>query len=115
MEERSLSTIHEEELVGQWYAFAYKGRKREVLHVPKALMRFLNDEGGPVDKIRMRCLKPKVCTGDILEETPNHLPKDDWDFDLNDILCGPLEVTPHANRFVVKNMIIFSFQHCYEV
>ena len=53
-------------------------------------------------------LKPKVGTGDILEETPNHLPNDDWDFHLKDILCGPLEVTPHANQFLVKIMMILS-------
>ena len=39
----------------------------------------------------MRCLKPKVGMGTILEDTPNHLP-DIAMFKLYDVIAGPLEV-----------------------
>ena len=94
--------VKEQDKVNQWYGVVYKAKRREVLHVAKVLRRFLVDPEGPVEKITMRCLKPKVGSGNILDETPKHLPYDDWDFDLTDIILGPLEVAPYnANQFKV--------------
>ena len=39
--------------------------------------RFLVDEDGYIDTLCMRCLKPKVGSGTILEDTPTHLPPDE--------------------------------------
>ena len=52
------------------------------------------DDDGPVDKITMRCLKPKVGSGTILEDTPDHLPPGIGNFELVDIIAGPLTVNP---------------------
>ena len=54
----------ESEIVGKWYAVEFRGkRRRGQLMIAKLLNRFLDDEGGPVDKLRMRCLKSKVGSG----------------------------------------------------
>ena len=95
--------VKESEIIGQWYGVAYKGKRREILHVAKVLRRFLYDEDGPVESLLMSCLKPKVGSGNILDEPPKRLP-DNWEFNLKDVIVGPLEVTPHnATQFVVTN------------
>ena len=101
---KSLSPpVKESEIINQWYGVAYKGKRREILHVAKVLRRFLYDEDGPVESLLMSCLKPKVGSGNILDEPPKHLP-DNWEFNLNDVILGPLEVSPHhATQFVVKD------------
>ena len=48
------------------------------------------DDDGPVTCIELRCLKPKVGSGTILEETPPHLKPDDWIFQIQDVIAGPL-------------------------
>ena len=58
----------------------------------------------PVDKIRMRCLKPKVGSGTVLDDTPVHLPDDIWDFELKDVIAGPLQVFSKGfHQFVVPD------------
>ena len=39
----------------------------------------------------MRSLKPKIGSGTILD-TPSHLPHDEYQFDLHDVISGPLKV-----------------------
>ena len=81
--------------------------------IAKLLNRFLDDEGGPVGKLRMRCLKPKVGSGTELEDTPDNLP-DIGDFELKDIIKGPIEVIPKGStKFVVpeyKAIVSFYWQ-----
>ena len=51
----------------------------------------------------MRCLKPKVGSGTELEDTPDHLPEI-GDFELKDIIKGPIEVIPKGStKFVVPD------------
>ena len=51
----------------------------------KANRHFLEDKNGPVDNIIMTCLKPKVGSGNLLEDTPKHLPADEAPFDMSKI------------------------------
>ena len=61
------------------------------------------DEGGPVDKIMMRCLMPKIGSGTTLNDTPEHLP-DIGEVMLSQVICGPVEVIPKGSRqFEVPN------------
>ena len=53
---------------------------------------FLVDEDGPIGVLVMICLKPKVCSATILEDTSAHLPSDKLSFDLSDVIAGPLGV-----------------------
>ena len=55
------------------------------------------DENGPVDSVIMRCLKPKVGSGIILEDTPSHLLPDESHFPLCNVIAGPLEVSPKGS------------------
>ena len=84
----------EDDLIGKWFAVCYKGKRSEALYISKVLARFLFDKDGQVHKMRMRSLKAKIGSGTILEGTPAHLPPDDEDYDLEDIIAGPLAVNP---------------------
>jgi hypothetical protein len=119
---KSLSQPHAEaDLFGKWYAVVYQdkskktsrkkcSKKTQELLIAKITNRFLEDEGGPVEKIRMRCLKPKVGSVTVLDDTPVHLPDDNCDFDLKNIIASPLQVFPKVfHQFVVpdyKNVIL---------
>jgi len=81
-------------LIGKWFAVCYKGKRNETLYISKVIACFLQDENGPVDKLIMRSLKPKFGSGTILEDTPAHLPHDECQFDLYDVIAGPLKVDP---------------------
>ena len=61
------------------------------LYVGKILKRFLADENGLVEKLEVRCLKPKVGSSTILEDTPAHLP-DVSLFDLADVILWSSEI-----------------------
>ena len=63
-----------------------KGKK---LYIGRLARRFLEDKDGEVDGIRieMRCLKPKVGLGTVMEDTQNHLP-DIGIFKIYDIIDG---------------------------
>ena len=47
-------------VVGNWYAVIYKGKRAVTLFIAKANKRFLRDENRTVDKLLMTFLKPKV-------------------------------------------------------
>ena len=93
----------EGDLVNRWFALVYAGkRKKKTLFIAKLLNRFLEDADGPADEFLMRCLKPKVDSGDILEDTPKHLVPDDGRFKLWQFIAGPLEVIPKgSSKFMV--------------
>ena len=42
----------------------------------------------------MRCLKPKVGSGNVLNDTPAYLPPDESHFSLCDVVAGLLDVIP---------------------
>ena len=86
------SSTPEEEILGNWYAVVYSGKKSMSLYVGKILRRFLIDANGSVDSILMRYLKPIAGSETRLQVTPEHLPPTDVHFKLEDIIAGPLEV-----------------------
>ena len=83
---------------GEWFAVIMNGKKRKTLYVAELLSRFLVDEAGPVDKLEMRCLMPKVGSGNILNDTPELHPEDIGMFDLKDVIAGPLSVSKVSKR-----------------
>lgn len=85
------------------YGVVYCTKRISKLYVGKILKRFLADENGLVEKLEVRCLKPKVGSGTILEDTPAHLP-DVSLFDLADVIYGPLKVVPlKSDKFNVPD------------
>ena len=91
------------ELKEKWFAVEYRGKRRGQLLIAKLLHRFLVDKDGNVDRIVMNCLKPKVGSGNVLDEAPKHLP-DIWDFELKDVIKGPIEVQPKGStQFIVPD------------
>ena len=86
------SSTPEEEILGNWYAVVYAGKKSMSLYVAKILRRFLIGANGPVDSILMRYLKPIAGSETRLQATPERLPPTDAHFKLEDIIAGPLEV-----------------------
>ena len=85
--------VTEESVLGKWYAVIYETKRASRLFVGKIMKRFLVDENGPVESLQIRCLKPKVGSGTLLEDTPKHLP-DISIFNLHDVIYGPLKVVP---------------------
>ena len=83
----------EANVIGRWYAAIYTTKKTKGLYIGRLLKRFLKDEDGAVDSIQLHCLKPKVGSSTILEDTPDHLP-DITIFPVHDIIAGPLKVIP---------------------
>ena len=45
----------------------------------------------------MQSLKPKLGSGITLEDTPKHLPADEFQFRLSNIIAGSLEVIPKGS------------------
>ena len=104
---RAMATIHgawkaisppnkEDEVMGKWFGVVYCGGKVLMLHVAKLLCHFLDDENGPVASAEMECHMAKVGSGDVLQATPFHLPRDTAIFPLQDVISGPLLVIPKA-------------------
>ena len=95
------SSTPEEEILGNWYAVVYSGKKSMSLYVGKILRRFLIDANDSVDSILMRYLKPIAGSETRLQDTPEHLPPTDVHFKLEDIIAGPLEVIPVCGSSVL--------------
>ena len=94
---------NEEDLVGKWYGVAFKTKRCHMLFIGKILKRFLKDEEGPVETLEIRCLKNKIGSGTILEDTPAHCP-DISLFGLENVIYGPLDVIPvRGNKFNVPD------------
>jgi len=65
--------------------------------VYRSLDMFLEDEDGKVSSVMLNCLKPKVGSGTIMEESPDHLP-DESEFQIEDIIDGPIKTVPLRNK-----------------
>ena len=64
----------EKHLINKWLAVVYVSKHKRTLYISKFIKRFL------VDECLMRCLKPKIDSGTLLEDAPKHLPPDDQMF-----------------------------------
>ena len=91
--------IAEKDIIGKWYGVVWQGKRTETLYVAKVIKRFLVDENEPVETLLMQSLKPKLGYGITLEDTPKHLPADEFQFRLSDIIAGPLEVIPKGSKY----------------
>ena len=69
-------------------------KRSRKLYIGRLLRRFLLEEDGKVESIEMRCLNPKVGSGTVLEDTPDHLPNIGV-FKIYNIIAGPLKVDIH--------------------
>ena len=102
-------------IIGKWFAVSYTGKRREILYIAKLVQRFLEDKDGRVQSLTMRCLKLKVGSGTIVEDTPSHLPPDETEFMLHDVLAGPIDVIPLKGsvKFDVPayQQIVSAFEH----
>ena len=106
--------VQEREVVGKWYAGIYEGKKGKKLCIGRLARRFLEDKDGEVDGIEMRCLKPKVGLGTVMEDTPDHLP-DIGIFKMYDITDGPLDIVPlKGNKWDVPDYDVI-YEHFKEV
>ena len=95
---------HQETLLGNWYGVIYEQGEKKILFIVKLLDRLLHDKDGPVQSFRTKCLKPKCGSGNVLKDTPKHLPDDIDNFCLSDIIAGPLTVIPEGSqKFEVPN------------
>ena len=67
--------------------------------------RYLMDPAGPVESLEMGFLIPKYGSGDIINDTPQHLPDEIGLVKQYDLLTGPLKVEckGRERKFVVKD------------
>ena len=100
---------HKETLLRSWYVI-YEQRKK-ILFITKLLNRFLHDKAGPVQSFQMKCFKPKCGSGNILKNTPQHLPDYVDNFYLSDIIAGPLTVIPKGSQ----NFEILNYEQVVEL
>ena len=90
--------IPESESLGKRVGVIYETKKKNHLYIGKVLNRFLRDENGPVESLRLDCLKLHVGTDTILEEVPKHLEHDIYNFPASDIITGPLSAIPQKGN-----------------
>ena len=79
-------------MIGKYVAAIYyniKGRGK--LFIAKVNRRFLVGANGPVHNIELDCLKPAVGKTTILQEIPEHLPRDIGLFHIH-VISGPLKI-----------------------
>ena len=100
---------HKETLLRSWYVI-YEQRKK-ILFITKLLNRFLHDKAGPVQSFQRKCFKPKCGSGNILKNTPQHLPDYVDNFYLSDIIAGPLTVIPKGSQ----NFEILNYEQVVEL
>ena len=81
----------EEEQIGKWYAVIVRLKRRKILYIAKIIHRHLMDPAGPVESLEMGFLI-KYRSGDIINDTPQHLPDDIGLEKQYDLLTGPLKV-----------------------
>ena len=102
MEKSQSSYVSRKSSWFKWYAVIFKGKNKPMLYVGKVKKRFLEDKDGPVTDIMLLCLKPKVGSGTILEDSPTHFEKFADLIPLVDVIAGPLIVEPlEGNTFNV--------------
>ena len=96
---KSLSPPTEEsDIKSKWYTFIFKQYKKKYLYVGKAIQRFLVDENGKIEYLQIDCLKRHIGSGTVLESIPKHLPRDIYLYPGQDIINGPLKMTPLRNN-----------------
>ena len=61
--------VPEEDVLGKWYALIYATKWARPLYVGKILKCFLLKENCDVDCLEVHCLKPRVGSGTLLEDT----------------------------------------------
>ena len=66
--------VFQEELIRKWYAVIVSSVRK--LYIDKIVQQFLVDADCPVDALEMRSLMPNYGSGNVIEETPEHLPDD---------------------------------------
>ena len=95
----------EEEQIGKWYAVIVRLKRRKILYIAKIIHRHLMDPAGPVESPEMGFLIHKYRSGDIINDTPQHLPDDIGLVKQYDLLTGPLKVEckGRERKFVVKD------------
>ena len=66
---------------------------------------YLMDPAGPVESLEMGFLIPKYGSGNIIDDTPQHLPDDIGLVKQYDLIAGPLKVECKARerKFVVRD------------
>ena len=64
-------TVEEGSVLGKWYTVVYSTKRADQLFASKIMNRFLVDENDPVDSLKVRCLKPKMGSGTLLDDTPS--------------------------------------------
>ena len=90
--------VPERDLERMWYAGIYY-KTRGTLYIGRVTRHFLTEEDGPLDSIKMDCLKPAAApSSTILEEPPQHLGKDIGVFKGCNVIAGPLTVTYREGR-----------------
>ena len=67
-------------------------------------MNFLDDKNWKVEVIEMKCLKLKVETGTILENTTGHFPDTEM-FKVYDVITGPMEVIPLMGKNYISQTL----------
>ena len=68
------------------------------------VLEYIGNIDGSVDLLKMKCLKPKCGSDNIIDNTPKHLPEDIGDFIFWNIIAGPLVVALKCSTQIeVKN------------
>ena len=68
--------FQESSVINQLDGVVYETKKLQILYIGKLLHCLIDDENWDIELLQIRCLKPKVGMGTILEDTPAHLPLD---------------------------------------
>ena len=84
--------LTEDELIGKWYAVIVWLKRRKKLYIAKIMPRYLMDPAGQVESLEMGFLIPKYDSGDIIDDTPKHLPDDIGLVKQYDLIAGFLKV-----------------------
>lgn len=68
--------FQESSVINQLDGVVYETKKLQILYIGKLIHCLIDDENWDIELLQIRCLKPKVGMGTILEDTPAHLPLD---------------------------------------
>ena len=82
-----------------------KVEKEENIIIAKIMPRYLMDPAGQVESLEMGFLIPKYGSGNITDDTPQHLPDDIGLVKQYDLIARPLKVERKARerKFVVRD------------
>ena len=100
-----LLLVTDEELIGKWYAVIVRLKRRKTLYIAKIMHRYLMYPAGPVESLEMGFLIPKYGSGNIIDDTPQHLPDYIGLVKQYDLIAEPLKVKCKARerKFVVRD------------